>query len=38
MFPLRNGVSVPGVTVAAFTIAALVMVAVWGFRRRDVLA
>lgn len=36
--PLRNGVSGPGVMVALLTIAALVMIAVWGFRRRDVLA
>jgi ABC-2 type transport system permease protein len=35
--PLRNGVSGPAVAVALLTVAGLVMIAIWGFRRRDVL-
>ena len=36
--PLRNGVSGSAVVVAVLTAAGLVMIAIWRFRRRDVLA
>jgi ABC-2 type transport system permease protein len=36
--PLRNGVSGAAVAVAVLTVAGFVVIAIWGFRRRDVLA
>lgn len=36
--PLRNGISGSAVVVAVLTVAGLVVIAVWAFRRRDVLA
>lgn len=36
--PLLSGVSGPAVLVTVLTIVVLVMIAIWGFRRRDVLA
>jgi len=36
--PPRNGISGPAVMVSVLTVAGLVLIAIWGFRRRDVLA
>jgi ABC-2 type transport system permease protein len=36
--PLHNGVSGSAVAVSVLTIAGLAVIAIWGFRRRDVLA
>jgi hypothetical protein len=35
---LRKGISGPGVAVSVLSVAGLVLIAIWGFRRRDVLA